>query len=97
MIYVSAAANPHPIFIAHYQLPPAVTGNAYETQGSLPAELQLPPTLREASAIFRKSAVARKWFGDAFVDHFAASRDWETRQFERAVTDWELARYLEII
>ena len=31
------------------------------------------------------------------IENFAASRDWETRQFERAVTDWELARYLEII
>jgi glutamine synthetase len=41
--------------------------------------------------------MARRWFGDEFVDHFAASRDWESRQFERSVTDWELARYFEII
>jgi glutamine synthetase len=35
--------------------------------------------------------------GDAFVDHYARTRDWETRQYAKAVTDWELARYLEAI
>jgi glutamine synthetase len=74
-----------------------VTGNAYEMQAALPRERQLPCTLREAAGVFAQSEMARRWFGDAFVDHFAASRDWETRQFERAVTDWELARYFEII
>ncbi|HVR72339.1 MAG TPA: glutamine synthetase family protein [Vicinamibacteria bacterium] len=78
-------------------LPAPVTGNAYEAQASLPEERQLPCTLREAAAAFRKSEMARRWLGDEFVEHFAASRDWETRQFERAVTDWELARYFEII
>jgi glutamine synthetase len=74
-----------------------VTGNAYAVQASLPEERQLPCTLREAASVFKKSEMARRWLGDAFVDHFAASRDWETRQFERSVTDWELARYFEII
>jgi glutamine synthetase len=78
-------------------LSPPVTGNAYEMQASLPPERQLPCTLREAASVFAKSEMARRWFGDAFVDHFAASRDWETRQFERSVTDWELSRYFEII
>jgi glutamine synthetase len=31
------------------------------------------------------------------VSHFAASRAREEREFRRAVTDWELARYFEII
>jgi glutamine synthetase len=78
-------------------LAPPVSGNAYEVQASLPPDRQLPATLREAAAVFAKSEMARRWFGDEFVDHFAATRDWESRQFERAVTDWELARYFEII
>jgi glutamine synthetase len=78
-------------------LAPPVAGNAYEAQASLPESAQLPATLREAAALFGRSEMARRWFGDAFVDHFAATRDWESRQFERAVTDWELARYFEII
>ena len=36
-------------------------------------------------------------FGDVFVDHFAATREWEEREFRRAITDWEMQRYFEII
>jgi glutamine synthetase len=36
-------------------------------------------------------------FGPAFVEHFAATREWEERMYRRHVTDWELARYFEII
>ena len=43
------------------------------------------------------SKLARDWFGDDFVDHFAATREWEWRQWLDAVTDWELKRYFEII
>ena len=56
-----------------------------------------PRTLIETTRIFEKSAVARDWFGDEFVEHFAATRDWEWRQWLDGVTDWELKRYFEII
>jgi glutamine synthetase len=56
-----------------------------------------PRSLIETTRIFRESAVARDWFGDAFVDHYAATREWEWRQWLDAVTDWELRRYFEII
>ena len=56
-----------------------------------------PRTLIETTRNFRKSDLARDWFGDDFVDHFAATRDWEWRQWLDAVTDWELKRYFEII
>jgi glutamine synthetase len=71
---------------------PAPATNAYQTKA--PA---LPRSLEEATALFRASAAARKIFGEEFVDHYAATRDWEVRQFRRAVTDWELERYFEII
>jgi glutamine synthetase len=73
----------------------AIEGNAYERK--YPAKRQLPRTLTEASEWLAKSRPARELFGEAFVEHFAASREWEDRQFRRAVTDWELARYFEII
>ena len=41
--------------------------------------------------------MARELFGDTFVEHFAATRDWEDRESRKAVTDWDLARYFEII
>jgi len=56
-----------------------------------------PRTLIETTRNFRTSKVARDWFGDDFVDHFAATREWEWRQSLDAVTDWELKRYFEII
>jgi len=56
-----------------------------------------PRTLIETTRIFRESQVARDWFGDDFVEHFAATREWEWRQWLDAVTDWELKRYFEII
>jgi len=31
------------------------------------------------------------------VSHFVQTRDWEWRQAQQAVTDWELKRYFEII
>jgi glutamine synthetase len=57
----------------------------------------LPQDLAQAAVVFRESAVARKWFGDEFVEHYACTRDWEVRQYRRAVTDWELSRYFESI
>ena len=56
-----------------------------------------PRTLIETTRIFRESEVARDWFGDDFVEHFAATREWEWRQWLDAVTDWERKRYFEII
>lgn len=56
-----------------------------------------PRSLAATTEIFRRSEVARDWLGDDFVDHFAATREWEWRQWQDAVTDWELKRYFEII
>ena len=72
-----------------------ISGNAYDRK--LPAERQLPRTLSEAAERLAHSAAAQELFGTPFVEHFAASRQWEEREFRRAVTDWELARYFEII
>jgi len=74
---------------------PMVEGNAYELK--LPERLALPRTLWEAAQRLKASEVAREWFGLEFVDHFAATREWEEREFRRHVSDWELARYFEII
>ena len=72
-----------------------ITGNAYEAD--LPEAQALPPTLWDAAQRLKASAPARELFGDAFVEHFAASREWEEREYRRHVSDWELARYFEII
>jgi glutamine synthetase len=72
-----------------------VEGNAYAS--TFPPERQLPRSLWDAAQRLRASKPARALFGDAFVDHYAATREWEEREFRKAITDWELARYFEII
>jgi glutamine synthetase len=56
-----------------------------------------PRTLIETTRIFRDSDLARDWFGDEFVENYAATREWQWRQRLDAVTDWEMKRYFEII
>ncbi len=72
-----------------------VSGNAYEQDFA--AALQLPASLGEAAARLRDSAPARALFGEAFVEHFAYTREWEEAEQRKAVTDWQLQRYFEII
>jgi glutamine synthetase len=56
-----------------------------------------PRSLIETTRIFQRSDIARAWLGDPFVDHVAATREWEHRQWQDSVTEWELKRYFEII
>jgi glutamine synthetase len=74
---------------------PMIEGNAYDQQH--PPRLALPATLWESAQRLKASEAARSLFGDAFVEHYAASREWEEREYRRHVSDWELERYFEII
>lgn len=73
----------------------AIEGNAYQAPRS--PEQALPQTLWDAAQRLKASAAARDLFGDAFVDHYSATREWEEREARKAVTDWQLARYFELI
>ncbi|HEY7608310.1 MAG TPA: glutamine synthetase [Alphaproteobacteria bacterium] len=72
-----------------------VKGNAYAKQHA--DRLQLPRTLMEAAERLRQSKAAKELFGKPFVDHYAATREWEEREFRKHISDWELERYFEII
>jgi len=58
---------------------------------------RLPRTLHEATDLLAKSRAARQILGASFVDHYVVTRRWETRAYDRAVTDWELKRYFETV
>jgi glutamine synthetase len=73
-------------------LPALTSGNGYDAKAE-----PLPATLRAATQALAESKEARELLGEQFVDHYVATRDWECRQFEAAVTKWELERYFEII
>ena len=72
---------------------PAIVGSAYACD----VGARLPKTLAEATDRLAGSALARDLFGAEFVDHFVTSRRHEWNAFRKAVTDWELTRYFEII
>jgi glutamine synthetase len=74
------------------ELPGPVTANAYEAKAP-----RLPRWLEEATAALKQSHIAKELMGEEFVDHFVRTREWEVRQYQEAVTDWELERYFEII
>ncbi len=102
----SADANPYLALAAalgaglygiekQWQLEPQIKGNSYDQKH--PDHLALPRTLWDSAQRFKASDAARALFGNAFVDHFAASREWEEREFRKHITDWEMERYFEII
>jgi len=72
---------------------PATVGNGYQNKsnGSIASNLY------EAATTMKNSDVAKELFGADFVEHFTQTRLWEWKQYAKAVTDWELKRYFEII
>ncbi|WP_222538817.1 glutamine synthetase family protein [Pedobacter polysacchareus] len=71
----------------------ATAGNGYldVSNGILPGSLQ------EATRKMKASPLAATLFGADFVEHFTLTREWECKQYAKAVTDWEMKRYFEII
>jgi glutamine synthetase len=73
-------------------VPPIAASASADMKGQ-----RLPKTLSAATEAFmKKSSIARELFGDDFVDHFGGTRKHELREFEEAITDWEMMRYMEL-
>jgi len=91
-----AAALASGLYGIKHQLPltiGATSGNGYQDKrhGVLSANLY------EATQAMRSSPIANELFGAGFTEHFTQTRLWEWKQYTKAVTDWELKRYFEII
>ncbi|MGB3277603.1 MAG: glutamine synthetase family protein [Pseudorhodobacter sp.] len=67
------------------------TGDIYEDAKAG----DIPQTLRRATETLRNSAFLREAFGDDVVDHYTRAAEWEQEEFDRVVTDWEIARGFE--
>jgi glutamine synthetase len=52
------------------------------------------PYNREAVELLKGSAIARDFFGDAFIDHYTILKRWEISTALSKVSDWERERYL---
>jgi glutamine synthetase len=73
------------------ELAAATTGDVYEDAKAA----DIPQTLRAATETLRQSAFLRNALGDDVVDHYTRAAEWEQEEFDRAVTDWEIARGFE--
>ena len=84
------------------ELPPRLDGNAYDASTVARArELShvrpLARNLTAAIDLLEQSELARDLLGADFVDHFVATRRWEVKEYDKAVTNWDRRRYMELI
>jgi glutamine synthetase len=83
------AAGLHGIEAA-LELPPALEGNAYESDAE-----RFPSTLREAIEALEHGTIARAALGDDVVDHYLNFARTEQRLFDEVVTCYERERLFE--
>lgn len=72
-------------------LPDPSTGDVYADAKAA----DIPQTLRAATETLRGSAFLREALGEDVVDHYTRAAEWEQEEFDRVVTDWEIARGFE--
>ncbi|MCU1441247.1 MAG: glutamine synthetase [Rhodoglobus sp.] len=72
------------------ELEPLFEGNAYVSDAP-----RVPSSLREATALFAESEIAREAFGDDVVAHYLNNARIEQAAFDAAITDWERVRGFE--
>ena len=65
-------------------------GDAYQGDSA-----QIPQNLRDAMATLSGSAMLREAFGDDVITHYTRAAEWELEEFDRVVTNWEIARGFE--
>ena len=73
------------------ELEPEFTGDAYAAE----KERGIPQTLRDAVVALDESKLLRSSLGDDVVDHYVRAGSWEQEEYDRRVTDWEVARGFE--
>ncbi len=84
------------------ELPQRLDGNAYDaaTVARALERGHIRPLARHLTAatdLLEQSELAQEYFGADFVEHFVATRRWEVSEYDKAVTNWDRRRYLELI
>ena len=69
----------------------AFTGDAYGAKDVR----EIPRTLRSAAVALNGSEMLRHAFGDEVVEHYVRAAEWEQEEYDRKITDWEVARGFE--
>ena len=72
------------------ELVPPAKGDTYGGSSGM-----IPQNLRDAREALEGSAMLREAFGDEVIDHYCRAAGWELEEFDRVVTDYEIARGFE--
>jgi len=73
------------------ELPPPFNGDAYAADETN----HIPRTLRDARKALLASDMLKEAFGEETITHYARAAEWEIEEFNRVVTDYEIARGFE--
>ena len=103
------AASPYLLFAAilktglegikkGYELMPEIEDSVYDLP-QVELEKQgidlLPQSLEEAVLLFRESALMKELLGEDLQNKYAETKALEAEEYKIAVTDWEIARYID--
>jgi len=56
---------------------------------------EIPGTLRDATQAMNSSKMLLEAFGEEVIEHYTRAAEWEQEEYDRRVTDWEVARGFE--
>lgn len=73
------------------ECPPAASGDIYDMQDAP----DIPNTLRAATESLRNSTMLKEAMGEDVIAHYTRAAEWEQEEFDKVVTDWEVARGFE--
>jgi glutamine synthetase len=93
LVYAAALASGMDGIETETDPPPMLRGDGYAARDID----HVPTSLTHAVADYVASDFARRAFTDAVFEHYAHFYRTEANDFERAVTDWERARYFDRI
>lgn len=74
-----------------FDLQPPTQGDIYKTEDGS----NIPSSLRDATIALSGSTMLREAFGPGVIDHYVRAATWEQEEFDRIVTDYEIARGFE--
>ena len=66
------------------------TGNIYEKKVN-----EVPNTLNEAIQLAKKSKLLKEIFSKEVLEHYIHAAEWEQKNYDSSVNDWQLRRYFE--
>lgn len=72
------------------ELAPPTEGDVYKSEAD-----NIPTSLSAAAVTLQNSKMLRDAMGDEVIDHYVRAATWEQEEFDKVVTDYEIARGFE--